>query len=289
VKGSYDVANVTRIQDGYTLTPLSRYGTTYQPVNVTNPKTTVQQYQIPTGLAFYDMLGQQLAQFPPPAADQSELSRLAEVGIGPGMTPSQNPQLSKDTIRGLEDAVAAGPAQIKNDTQAEYLKSFDGHNGYLLGGFGQYGTDYQLRAVITLIGLGAVSSEQTIYAASWADHNKTPLNGSTDYVIHIASAPPATAGWSLTAYDLNGTMIPNPINRYMIGNTMPLTQNADGSVDIYLQSTQPSDTARVANWLPTPGGQGFEVMWRFVGPKPAEIPGILDGTGWQPPVITAVS
>ena len=27
LKGSYDTANVTRIQDGYTLTPLSRYGT----------------------------------------------------------------------------------------------------------------------------------------------------------------------------------------------------------------------------------------------------------------------
>ena len=30
-----------------------------------------------------------------------------------------------------------------------------------------------------------------------------------------------------------------------------------------------------------------EVMWRLLAPKPGQIPGILDGSGWQPPAITA--
>ncbi len=289
LKGSSDLTNVNLIQDNYTLTPLSQYGTNYRPKNVTNPTTTVQNYPLPTGLEFYDMLGQQLELFPPPAADQPELQKFAEVGIGPGMAPSQNVHLSKDTIRGLEDAVAAGPAQIRNDTQTLFLASFDQHNGYFLGGFGQYGTNYPLRAVVTQVGLGAVTSDQTIFAMSWADHNKEPLNGSTSYVVHMASAPPVTEGWSLTVYNLKGALIPNPINRFAISDTSQLAHNADGSVDIYLQATQPSDPALAGNWLPTASGQGFEITWRLLAPQPAAIPGILNGTGWQPPAITPVS
>jgi len=49
----------------------------------------VTTYQMPTGVQFFDALGQQLAAFPPPARDDAELRQLAEVGIGPGMTPSR--------------------------------------------------------------------------------------------------------------------------------------------------------------------------------------------------------
>jgi hypothetical protein len=289
LKGSSDLANVNRIQDSYTLTPLSRYGTDYHPANVTDPNATVRVSPIPKGLAFYDMLGQQLALFPPPAADKPALARFAEVGIGTGMTPSQDTHLSKDTLRGLNDAVAAGPAQIGNDTQALYRASFDKHNGYLLGGFGQYGTDYRLRAVISQIGLGAFTPDQAIYAIAWADHNKIPLNGSTSYVVHMTTAPPIEEGWTLTVYNLQGGLISNPINRTQFSDASQLARNADGSVDIRLQSTQPSDPAQVPNWLPTtPPGQGFEVMWRLLAPTPSTVPGILDGTGWQPPAITPV-
>jgi hypothetical protein len=289
LKGSYDTANVTRIQDGYTLTPLSRYGTDYRPENVTNPRTTIKVSSIPGGLGFYDMLGQQLVLFPPPPADQPALARFAELGIGPGMAPSQNVHLSKDTLRGLEDAIAAGPAQIKNETRTLYTTGFDKNNGYFLGGFGQYGTDYTLRAVISQIGLGAFTPDQAIYAIGWSDHNKTPLTGSNRYVLHMAAAPPVKEGWTVTIYNLNGGLVTNPINRSQFSDTSQLVRNSDGSVDIYLQSTQPADPARVTNWLPTtPDGQGFEVMWRLLGPEPAGIPGILNGTGWQPPAITAV-
>jgi len=289
LKGSGDVPNVTRIQDGYTLTPLSKYGTEYRPINATSPNTNVRVATMPAGLAFYDMIGDQLALFPPPAADQSALARFAEIGVGPGLHPSQNTHLSKDTIRGMEDALAAGPGQIRNDTGSQFLESFGKHNGYLLGGFGQYGTNYPLRAVISQVGLGAFTPDQAIYALSWADHDRKPLSGSTSYVLHMASAPPASESWTLTVYNLQGQMVPNPINRYQFSDTSAQTVNPDGSVDFYLQATQPTDPKKLANWLPTPSaGQGFEVMWRILGPSPSAVPGILDGTGWQPPAITAV-
>lgn len=288
LKGSTDVATVNKIQDGYTLTPLSQFGTKYQPKNITNPRTTIQYYQIPGGLYFYDALGEQLQLFPPPPADQPVLDKFAELGIGPGMTPSKNQDLNNDTVKGLEDAVAAGPDQIKNDTQILFHKDFDTHNGYLVGGFGQYGTDYMTRAVISQIGLGAFTSEQAIFAMSWADYTKDPLSGSTKYVMHITEAPPVDEGWTLTPYNLKGALIPNSIDRYEISDSSQLTKNADGSVDIYLQAEQPSDSNQTNNWLPTASGEGFEIIWRLLAPKPADIQGIVNGTGWQPPAITAV-
>ena len=109
LKGKRDLANVHRIQDGYTLTPLSEFGTDQDPTRPAHPHTTVKNYAVPSGLQFFDVLGQQLKQFPPPAADRPELRELAAVGIGPGMKPSQNPRLNSDTLRGLKAAVSGRP------------------------------------------------------------------------------------------------------------------------------------------------------------------------------------
>ncbi len=285
LKGPDDVANVNAIQDGYTLTPLSRYGTNYTPSAPAQPVTAVTQYKMPAGVAFFDAFGQQLAAFPPPARDADELRKLAQVGIGPGMTPSQNAKLSSDTLKGLADAAAAGPVQIETDTQKLFADSFDKHNGYLLGGFGQYGTDYTRRAVISQIGLGAFVPHQAIYAMSWSDRDQKPLSGSSSYVLHMQAPPPTNEGWSLTVYNLQGALVSNPLNRYAFSDSSPLTRNPDGSIDFYLQSAQPADPAQASNWLPTPDGQGFEVTWRLFAPMPDKLDGILNGSGWQPPSI----
>ncbi len=287
VKGPSDVATVNAIQDQYAITPLSAYGTAYAPPPPAQPVTTVTQHAIPTGLAYFDTLGQQLALFPPPTGDAAELTRLAAVGIGPGRTPSQDSSLGTDTRQGLVDAVASGPAQIQQDTKTLYAQGFATHRGYLLGGFGTYGTDYTERAVISQVGLGAFVSHQAIYAMAWSDKTGTALSGSTAYVLHLASPPPTSEGWSLTVYSLKGTLVGNSLGRYAFTNTSALTGNADGSVDFYLQAAQPSDPAQAANWLPTPPGQGFEVTWRLFAPQPSAISDIVSGGGWQPPAIAA--
>ena len=244
------------------------------------------KHHVPAGLRFFDVLGRQLERFPPPAADRAALRRFAAVGVGPGKSPSRDPHLSRDTLRGLRAAVAAGPAKIQSDTAALFQADFEKHDGYLLGGFGLYGTDYRLRAVVSQIGLGAFTSQQTIFALTTADRSGQPLSGSTGYVLHLPELPPVNEGWSLTVYDLHGFLIPNPEDRYQLSNKSRLARNSDGSVDIYLQAEQPSDPAQASNWIPTAAGQGFEVIWRLLAPKPGRIEGILDGEGWQPPAIT---
>jgi hypothetical protein len=288
LKGASDLPNVIKIQEGYTLTPLNKYGTGYKPEPPENPITTVTVYALPSGLEFFDVLGQLLEKFPPPPADWDELRTFATVGIGPGRTPSEDRYLSADTIRGLQDAVAAGPAQIAADAKALFLASARIHDGYWLGGFGRYGTNYKLRAVVSQVGLGAFTPEQAIYALTLSDESLQPLSGSTDYVLHMAAPPPVTEGWTVTIYGTNGALVPNNIDRYQFSNSSPLAQNEDGSVDIYLQATQPTDASQAENWLPTPSGAGFEVIWRLLAPEPADIEGILDGSGWQPPAISPV-
>ena len=289
LKGPGDVKNVNAIQDGYTLTPLSKYGTDYTPPAPATKDTTVDTSAVPTGMAFLDTLGQQLAKFPPPAADKPQLETLATMGIGPGKTPSKDTSLSADTVRGLTDAIAAGPAQVQADTKSVSAASGTKHNGYFLGGFGTYGTDYQLRAVVAVMGLGAFTSDQTIFASTYTDAKGSALAGSSSYTMHLPAEPPAREGWTVTVYDTKGALIPNALNRYNLGAASPLTKNADGSIDILVQPTQPTDAAKTTNWLPVASGQGFEVIWRLMAPQPDAIDGILGGTGWQPPAPTPVT
>ena len=167
------------------------------------------------------------------------------------MRVTGNRSLSRDTVRGLEAAVAAGPPQIKADLASLFQAGFEKHNGYLVGGFGRYGIDFRLRAVIATIGLGAFTSDRAIFAMSPTDRSGAPLSGSSAYVMHLPSLPPVNQGWTVTVYSLQGFLIPNPIKRYQFNDRSKLTRNPDGSVDIYLQSTEPSDPAQAANWLPT--------------------------------------
>ncbi len=107
--------------------------------------------------------------------------------------------------------------------------------------------------------------------------------------MHLPAEPPAREGWTVTVYDTKGALIPNALNRYNLGAASPLTKNADGSIDILMQPTEPTDAAKTKNWLPVASGQGFEVIWRLMAPQPDAIDGILGGTGWQPPAPTPVT
>jgi len=242
---------------------------------------------MPTGMAYYDQLCRLLKKFPPPDADQPELTVLAQIGVGPGWTPSTNLTLSSDKVAGMIDAVGNGTAQVRANTLALYAQAFGPHDGFLIEPMGTYGTNYHLRAVVAQVGLGALTSDQAIYALSLLDRTGKPLTGARNYTVHIADRglPPVQGFWSLTAYTSQGFLIPNSISRYVINDRSILNYNADGSVDLYLQSTSPSDQR---NWLPTPEGAPFELIWRLYATQPSQIPGILDGTGWQPPAVKYV-
>ena len=292
IKSAADTPNVVRIQNEYSLTPLDKWGTHY---TLPRPKRVIAhatKYAVPgtqpgqDPLAFFDALGNQLAQFPPPAADTPLLTQLAAVGIGPGLRPSATARLDAATVQGLRDAVAAGARQVKADLQTAFLMGAPAHSGWLVARTGTYGTDYSTRALVDLIGLGAPVSSLAIYPFTVTDNALHPLNGANRYVAHIAKKYlpfPVKGFWSMTLYDANGFFVPNPAGVYLINNRSPVHYNADGSLDLYIQPNAPSAALQRRNWLPSPAGRPFRLIMRLY--KPASVEGVISGRTWQPPTV----
>ncbi len=291
IKNEADAKRVNAIQDSYGLFPLSKYGKVYDPSDQKPKDTTVDEYPIPglgpgdDPLEFYSVLNELMRQFPPPAADQPLLDRLAAIGVSAG--PPAQVAVSDDTLAGMRDAITKGPANIQAKLVTRYVAQSNLHNGYLMGDIGHYGTDYELRAITDRVGVGALKPEVAIYAFAQTDRNLGALSGDARYVLHLPADQlpvPAKAFWSMTLYDTQVFLFANAFDRYLINDRTDLDYNADGSLDLYIQSAEPSDPKQAQNWVPSPPGQGFLVIWRIYQPGKARA-GILDGSGWQPPAI----
>ena len=255
--GPADYANVHKVQDGYKLTPLSQWGKEYTPPknmptvpSVDNKTPPLVQVNKLDGVAMLTRLAELMAKYPPHANDYPILFRLRALGIEPGK-PFDAAKLNPETVSIINKAA--------KDT-LEYMpvamtKSADKVNGWNIGreNMGTYGTSYQRRANGVLGGLGANLPEDAVYPVSFVDGEGKPLSGANKYVLHFekGKTPPADAFWSITMYDKDGFQIPNPINRYAIGDRDKLTFNADGSLDIYVQANSPGKD-KEANWLPAP-------------------------------------
>jgi hypothetical protein len=70
------------------------------------------------------------------------------------------------------------------------------------------------------------------------------------------------------------------INRYSVSAREELKENADGSVDLYIQKDSPGKD-KAANWLPAPEGD-FILMMRLYWPRETD-PSIINGTWTVPP------
>ena len=292
IRNAADTPNVVRIQNQYSLTPLNKWGTNSRPPRPKHTHTKPKKHTVPgpapgpNPLAFFDSLGDQLKQFPPPARDRPLLRQLATVGIGPGMDPSTNGSLDAATRQGLHDAIAAGAQQVMADLQKLFLSIAPKHNGWLVARTGTYGTDYSGRAVTDRIGLGAPLSRLAIYPFTITDSNLHPLSGANRYVAHFPASDfpfPARAFWSMTMYDSSGFFVPNEAHIYLVNNRTRLHYNRDGSLDIYIQPNPPRNAIQRRDWLPSPAGKAFRLIMRLY--KPIDVGGIIRGSSWEPPTV----
>lgn len=237
-------------------------------------------YPVPTdGAAFLDRLNRKLANNPPPKRDAPLLEQLATVGVGAGLDPG-DAGLTPDALAALYDSVTSQATSFPTATRIWALQQSIAGGGWFVppSNIGDYGTDYEFRARIALIGLGANTPDEAIYPAGITDSSGALLDGSNDYRITFppGDAPPARYFWSLTVYDSNGYLAPNPIDRYSIGPSHPpLAKQPDGSIVVVLSNQEPTEDD--ANWLPTPDA-GFRLNLRLYGPKKAALKG-----DWTPP------
>lgn len=284
--GPDDYANVHKIQDGFTITPLSSWGKAWKPEPVQVDSTVdmktppLEQINSMKAGEYFALASQLLNQHSPHLSDWSQVERLAKIGIKPGET-FDIAKLDGNVAKGLERAVVDA---------LKYLIANVNNVGRLVNGWrmntdtmGVYGNSYVKRAIVCLVGLGANQPEDAVYPLCASDADGQPLNGDNNYVLHFAAneLPPVSGFWSVTMYDKDGFQSTNALNRFAISSWMPLKKNADGSLDLYIQHENPGSD-KEANWLPAPRGP-LGVTMRLYGPDAV----VLNGD-WAPPAVKKV-
>lgn len=274
---------VAPLQRQYKLVPLSAFGKAYTPhvvvADTTVPKAEPNVIVKNMSIAdFFNYANRLMAKNPPPAVDSVVLKTFAAVGIGAGKTFDINalPVGDKAAIMNI-------PADVLNSLNKKASATKNLENGWAVMGnnkMGNYGTDYIARGFIAYYALGANLPQDAVYPTCEVDADGQSLNGANSYVLHFdkGETPPANAFWSLTMYTPDGHFVDNAINRYTLGDRSNLKMNADGSIDIYIQNTQPGED-KESNWLPAPAGQ-FNLLLRIYWPKDE----VLNGTWKIPPV-----
>ena len=146
-----------------------------------------------------------------------------------------------------------------------------------------YGNAYMRRALAAQAQPGASLPEDLTTLLLAADSRGEAVDGSRRYHLRFASGqlPPAGAFWSLAAYDAQGLLAPNALNRQALGSRDPLRYNEDGSLDLVLGHEAPAPEQQ-SNWLPLPASGPAQLLLRVYQPGPA----LLDGL-WTPPPLLA--
>ena len=158
------------------------------------------------------------------------------------------------------------------------------HGWTTMRGCGDPNSTLVRRVACNVIFMGPINiAQEAMYWTTSKDGAGHALSGAHKYVLHFAlgQLPPNNAFWSLTMGDAGNHFVPNPLNRYSLSDRSGLAQNADGSVDIYIQNTAPA--GHESNWLPAPTGRF--ILWLRVY-LPAQ--SILNGE-YQVPPVTLVS
>jgi hypothetical protein len=281
--GPKDYEAINKVQDGYTITPLSQLDIEPQSVRaVIDPAVdmkTPPMIQVSNMAAdkYFAYAAELLRVNSPHIVDQPIIARMRRIGIerGRAFDLGRVDAIVKRAVeRAAPDALKA--VQAKIPTLAKVVNGWQMNTDTM----GVYGTYYLKRAGVALFGLGANLPEDAVYPVNLGDADGKPLTGAHKYMLHFAKneIPPAAAFWSVTLYDKDGFPVANAQNRNAIGDRDDLQFNADGSLDLYFQNESPGKD-KESNWLSAPTGD-FNLTMRVYAPK-AEV---LDGR-WVPPAI----
>ena len=279
--GPADYPTVRRMQDGLSITPAEPGSTVpaarAEAVDTDTPPAA--QVAAMTGDQFFRLGAELLELHPPHPTDWSVLARVTRIGLQHGQ-PFDYAALDTATRNAVEGAPASA-LRLMNDALPRMAPVV---NGWQMNtdSMGVYGNNYLKRAIVALVGLGANPPEDAVYPVNLADASGQPVDGRNDYVLHFGKdeLPPVAAFWSVTMYDPEGYPVPNPADRYAIGDRDDLRYNSDGSLDLYIQHESPGPD-RAPNWLPAPLGAPLGITMRLYAPAPQ----VIDRR-WNPPPIT---
>jgi hypothetical protein len=279
--GVKDYAAVHKIQDGYKITLLADWGKTPRKVeqkidpSVDTKTEPLRQVNEMSAVKFFEFGAELMKQNRPHVTDWSTIARMKAIGLEPGKSFDKS-KVSADVLTNAA-ATALKIMQEKLPTIASVVNGWSMNTNTM----GVYGNYYLKRAVITLVGIGAVLPEDAVYPVNVSDADGKPVMAENNYALHFNKdeLPPVGAFWSLTMYDKEGFQVANPINRFAIGDRDALKFNSDGSLDLYIQNENPG-ADKESNLLPAPKSGELGLTMRLYAPKPQ----VLDGR-WNPPAI----
>jgi hypothetical protein len=253
IDGEADLPAAHAVQDGLRLEAQQR------------PAPPVYATRRSTWSDFFTSAQQLLLANPPPATDAKILRAIQPLGFDGkgGFDPGR--------FSGADAAEIAGVptnAPIQGWT-------------YPRADVGAFGQDYDLRAVVALVGLAALPNAEAMYMRPVADDGRsTIMTGETSYRLRFEQDrfPPVDAFWSLTMYEVTPEMqaflTPNPINRYSIGDRTPgLVTGADGSLELWISRSDPGGDRR-HNWLPAPRQGPYRLTFRTYLPRSEIVNGL---------------
>jgi hypothetical protein len=284
--GPKDYDAVHKIQAGFKVTLLSRFGKSPEPIQVkidptvdmkTPPK--VQVDTMPAG-KYFAYAAELLKLHPPHVTDQPIIAMMKRIGIEPGKSFDMD-KLDPNVKKTLESV----PEEARKLMQWKLPSLARVVNGWSMNTdtMGVYGNYYLKRAIVSQLGLGANLPADAIYPMNLGDETGKPLDGINKYTIHFDkdAVPPVDAFWSITLYDRDGYQVANSLNRFAVSSWMPFKYNPDGSLDLYFQNESPGKD-KEWNWLPAPKGP-FNLTMRLYAPKSAALVG-----KWNPPAVVKV-
>ncbi|HEY6688350.1 MAG TPA: DUF1254 domain-containing protein [Propionibacteriaceae bacterium] len=283
VDGADDVANVRALQAQYTLTPLSLWGEDDPKVpERRDVLTPVPVTADPLGP--WKTLNAVLAENPPPDHHAVLLQQFAGIGIGAGMDVDAQPDSVK---KGLARAAVAGMTILQQQFLSGAWATVVNGWRYPPPTEGRAGDDFLLRAADqSLAGIVANDPAEAVYLVNMQDADGKPLSSDGSYELHFTgdNLPPVDAFWSLTMYKADMNLVPNPANRYAVGDrTAGLARDPDGGITIFIQHNAPEET-HAANWLPCPENGTWFVILRMYQPHNE----VLSAT-WECPGIHRVT
>jgi len=266
--GPQDFPTIHAIQDQFQITPLSAWGTPYTPPatvpvdpSVDLTATPYDHVRLMTGQMFFKRLAMLLKENPPYTADREMLARLKKLGVDPDreFDPSK---LDPAVLKGIN----AAPAEVwMKFATGPY--SMTAPNGWInMLNIARYGSDYQTRAYVAYMGLGAGLADDIIYPTAFVDSDGNALDAAYNYIMHFdkSELPASQNGvWSISSYREN-FYIRNSIDRYGLLPAM-VKYNTDGSLDVYLQAKSPG-ADKESNWLPIPPSDMFNLSIRIYDP-----------------------
>ena len=289
---SSDIENVKKIQDGYTIEPLSSYLGTKAPA----PASAIDFPQWKEGAQFsvesLNYLDFMLSLVKTPKEEQALMKKFAKLDLGTEDTfdiKKFSPEIQMAIAEGVKEGfseienfvnkVTVDPLASAKIVGTRTFLNKSAKENFNLDNF------FIMRAVAAHIGIYGNSAEEATYPTYLADADGKAFDASTSkYTLTFKKGafPPVKAFWSLTMYDgKTQLLIDNPINRYLLNSSMmeQFKLNKDGSLTIYVQKESPEKDFE-PNWLPAPDGP-FYVVMRLYGPKEAA----LKGEWINPPLV----